>query len=170
MYIFKHLYSCLILFLQFYESMEYIQQTGLSRNVTWCTGAVVYISADYLWLTDWLTEQLTRWRRILLVKLLIPQPVQKFPTYCGTTRFMTVFTAVHHLAVPWFRLIPAAPAYFSKVHFSIALPSAPSLTSDFFPASLLHQKPVPHMCRISCLCCQGFDHLNYIWRESCSVA
>lgn len=92
--------------------------------------------------TDWPTNQLTKWRSILLVKLLIPQPIQIFPTYCGTTRFMTVFTAVHHLAIPSFGLIQAASACFCAVHFSTTLLSTPSLTIGFFPSGLLHQKPV----------------------------
>jgi hypothetical protein len=61
---------------------------------------------------------------------------------------MTVITAVHHLAVPWFRLIQAAPAYFSKVHFSTALRSTPGLTSAFFPSALLYAFPLSPVCAV----------------------
>lgn len=45
----------------------------------------------------------------------------------------------------------------------------------FLSSGLLHQKPVcispvPPICHIPCLCCQEFDNMNYIWKESCSVA
>jgi len=45
---------------------------------------------------NWQTDS---WRIVLLVKLIVTQPVKKFPTFYVTRRFMTVFTSVHLFSV-----------------------------------------------------------------------
>ena len=52
--------------------------------------------AFVLWLAEVLKERtdlgLTARSRVLLEKLTVPQLVKKFPAFCGTKRFITVFT------------------------------------------------------------------------------
>lgn len=42
------------------------------------------------WSVTWLTNKLTQWNWVLLEKLLVLQLVKRFPTYCGTWRFIVV--------------------------------------------------------------------------------
>jgi hypothetical protein len=39
---------------------------------------------------------MTPWSRVLLEKLIVAQPVKKFPAFYGIRRFITVFTRDHH--------------------------------------------------------------------------
>jgi hypothetical protein len=41
------------------------------------------------------------WSRVLLEKLPGFQLVKKFPTFCGTRRFITSFTSARHLSLSW---------------------------------------------------------------------
>jgi hypothetical protein len=47
-------------------------------------------------ITDWLTDWLTPCSRVFVEKLIVTQPVKKFPTFYGTWRFIAEFTRVHH--------------------------------------------------------------------------
>jgi hypothetical protein len=44
-------------------------------------------------------DYLTPWRRVLLGKLKGSQPVEKFPAFYGTRRFITAFTTVRHMSL-----------------------------------------------------------------------
>ena len=44
---------------------------------------------------------LTPWSRVLLEKLTVSQPAEKFPTFYGTRRFITAFTSTRHLSLSW---------------------------------------------------------------------
>ena len=77
---------------------------------------------------------LTMWSRILLEKLTVPQLVKKFSSaFHGTWRFITVFTAARHLSPSGVKLNQSTPSrVLFKSHFSVTLPSTPSLPSDLF--------------------------------------
>jgi hypothetical protein len=47
------------------------------------------------------THSLTPHSTVLLEKLTSLQPVNKFPTFYGTRRFITAFTSVRHLSLSW---------------------------------------------------------------------
>ena len=42
---------------------------------------------------------LAPWSRVLLEKLTVPQPGNKFPSFYGTRRFITAFTSARHLSL-----------------------------------------------------------------------
>jgi hypothetical protein len=48
-----------------------------------------------------LFKVLTPWSRVLLEKLTGFQPVNKFPVFYGTRRFITAFTSARHLSLSW---------------------------------------------------------------------
>jgi hypothetical protein len=48
---------------------------------------------------DMLTYLLTPWSRVLLEKIISLQPVNKFPAFYGTRRFITTFTSACHLSL-----------------------------------------------------------------------
>ena len=50
----------------------------------------VFLTLDYL---------LIPWNGVLLEKLTGSQLFKKFPTFCGTRRFITAFPSAHHLSL-----------------------------------------------------------------------
>jgi len=44
---------------------------------------------------------LTPWSRVVPQKPTGPQSVKKFPTFCGSGRFMTTFRSARHLSLSW---------------------------------------------------------------------
>jgi hypothetical protein len=58
-----------------------------------------------------LTYLLNPWSRILLEKLIVSQPVKKFPLFYGTRRFIAVFASVRHLSPSWARSIQFMPSH-----------------------------------------------------------
>jgi hypothetical protein len=51
----------------------------------------------------WLVYELTLWSNDVFEKLTVAQPVKKFPTFYGTTRFIIVFTKNRYWTVSWAR-------------------------------------------------------------------
>jgi len=43
------------------------------------------------------------WSRVLVEKLTATHFVNRFPSFCGTRIFITVFTTAHHLSLSWAR-------------------------------------------------------------------
>ena len=88
---------------------------------------------------------------VLIEKLTGPQPVKKFPTFCGTKRFITTFTSAQHLSRSWASSIqPITPTFqFLKIQLDTILPSTPG--SPKKPLSLRsprqnpgYTSPLPH--------------------------
>jgi hypothetical protein len=51
----------------------------------------------------------TAWSRVLLEKLTGSQLIKKFPAFCRTRRFITLFTSAWNLSLSWARLIQSTP-------------------------------------------------------------
>ena len=47
----------------------------------------------------------------LLKKLTVSQLFKKFPSYYKTRKFITAFTSVHHLSIPWAKSIQSIPPH-----------------------------------------------------------
>jgi len=132
-------------------------------------GATATLNSDGWSVKNWLSVAgkiiwLTSWSRVLLEKLMCPQPVKKFPTSCRTWRFITAFTNIHHLS----QISPlhASPSYFLKIHLYIILPSVSGSSNWFFPL-LLPTKTLyaPLLCPIHATCLAYLiflDHPNNI--------
>jgi hypothetical protein len=59
--------------------------------------------------------------------------VEKFPTFYGTRRFITVFTGARHLSLSSTRLIQSTPSHvYRKIHFNIAYHPRRGLPSGLF--------------------------------------
>ena len=72
---------------------------------------------------------LTPWSRGLSEKLAVSQLVRKFTTFCGTRRFITVFTRARPCPEPD-QSCPCHPSHFSNIHSNIIFPSRPG-TSEW---------------------------------------
>jgi len=105
-----------------------------------------YYLFTYL-LTYLFTYLRTLWRRVLLEKPTGFQLVKKFPTFCGTRKFITAFTSTRHLSLSWGSSIlsipPHPPSWRSILilfsHLRLVLPSG------FFPSGFLIQKRYIHL-------------------------
>jgi hypothetical protein len=49
------------------------------------------------------------WNRVLCEKLIVMQVHSKFPAFCGTWKFITMYTTSSHLSLSWARLIQPPP-------------------------------------------------------------
>jgi hypothetical protein len=76
--------------------------------------------------------------RVLLDKLMVPQPVTKFPTRRSTLRFIAVSPTARHLSLSQIDPFHALPSYF--IHFNIILPCTPTSYKWYFPLTFAHQK------------------------------
>jgi len=56
----------------------------------------IYVPVEITYL---LTYLLTPWNRVLLEKLTGSQPVNKFPAFYQTQKFITTFTSARHLSL-----------------------------------------------------------------------
>jgi hypothetical protein len=70
---------------------------------------VIYFRFKLLLLTYLLTYLLTQWCRVLLEKLIVFQPVKKFPELYGSRKFTTTITSVQHLSLFWASLFESMP-------------------------------------------------------------
>jgi hypothetical protein len=60
-------------------------------------------------LTYLLTYSLTPWNRVHSEKLIVCQPVKKFPAFYVTRKFITALTSFRHLSPSWARSIQFRP-------------------------------------------------------------
>jgi len=95
------------------------------------------------------------WYRALLEKLTCFQPVNKFPTFYGTRRFITPFKSACHLSVSWASSIHST-SHFLKIHLNIILPSTPG-SPKWSVIRFPHQNP---------LYASPFPHARYMPRPS----
>jgi hypothetical protein len=54
---------------------------------------------------------LTPWGKVLLEKPPVVQLLKYFPTFCGTRRFITMFTRARHWSLSWARWIQSTPPH-----------------------------------------------------------
>ena len=81
--------------------------------------------------------------KVLLEKLTGSQLVNKFPTFCGTRKFITAFTSARHLSVSWARSIQSMPPHHTywwdnlilSCHLCLGLPCC--LFPSGFPTNTL---------------------------------
>jgi len=92
----------------------------------------------------------TPWNRVLLEKLIVSQPVKKFPAFYGTRRFIIAFTSAPHLSLSWVWSIQSSsphPTYWRSTlmlfsHLTLGLPSG-LFPSGFPPKPCInHSKPL----------------------------
>jgi hypothetical protein len=80
----------------------------------------------------------TKWRRVVLKKLIVPQPVKKFST--------TMFTATRKLSRPWVRwILLASSSFLRSIHISRLFPCL-SGTAWILPTKSCILFLVPHTC------------------------
>ena len=60
-----------------------------------------FIVTNFSFIGHLLTYLLTSWSRVPLEKLTGSQLVKKFPTFYGTSTFITAFTSARHLSLSW---------------------------------------------------------------------
>ena len=98
---------------------------------------------------------LTPWSRVLFEKLTGLQLAKKFPTFCGTQRFIVTFTSALHLPLSWassIQSIPPHPTSWRSIlilssHLHLGLPSG--LCPLGFPTKTLYM-PLPSPIRATC--------------------
>jgi hypothetical protein len=96
---------------------------------------------------------LTPWRRVLLGKLIVTHIVKKFRAFCGSRRFIKVFTIFRHRSLSWARCIQSKPFHSvsSKpvlILSSLPLVSLPSclFTSDCTTKMFIFISPLHATC------------------------
>ena len=98
-----------------------------------------------------LTNLLTPWCSVLLVKLTVLQLVKKFPAFHGTRRFITALTSVRHLSLSWASPIQSISSWRSililSTHLRLGLPSG--LLPSGFPSKTLYI-PLSSLIRSTC--------------------
>jgi hypothetical protein len=127
---FRHTLHCLRNTVLHNSMHSYINLWYLYNGFSSLTG---YIT---VWVTDWLTAGLTLWRRVLLGRLVLPQPVQKFPVFYGNRKFIISCTKARQLSLYRARSIQSKlfqPIYLRSIlmlssHVRLGLPS------DLFPS------------------------------------
>jgi len=85
-------------------------------------------------------------------KLLVTRLAKKFWTFCGTQRFLTVFTQVFNWSLSWARFIQSISSYpislrsflMLSSHLCLGLPTC--LFPSGFPTKILCTSHLSHMC------------------------
>jgi hypothetical protein len=81
-------------------------------------------------MTNWITNLLTPWNRVLLEKLIVTQLVKKFTAFYKTRRFITVFLGPYPEPD---EPSPHLPTLFSRIRSNIILPSTPTSSEWSLP-------------------------------------
>ena len=73
--------------------------------------------------TDVIVKQATPRGTVLLERLIVPQPVLKFPRFRDPSQFITVLTKARHWTVFWARLIQSHkhPSFLLKMYVDVLL-------------------------------------------------
>jgi hypothetical protein len=77
-----------------------------------------------VWITYIYSYNFTPWSRVL-EKLIIPELLNIFPTFCGIWRFITVFTRACNFSLFLARPVQSTFLFYFLIHFNIMLPSMP---------------------------------------------
>jgi len=102
-----------------------------------------------------LTHSLTLWSRVLLEKLTGSKLVKKFPTFCGSRRFITAFTNACHLSLYWVSSIQSRPLHptswrsIAILSSHLCLGLANGLFPSGYPTKTLYRpllSPIPATC------------------------
>ena len=93
----------------------------------------------------------TQWSRVLLEQLTDCLIVKRFPTFCGTRKFIVVFTSARYLSLSWAISVQSMPPYPTSWRPILILSSHPTLglpsglvPSDFPTKSLYTPLVSPH--------------------------
>jgi hypothetical protein len=78
------------------------------------------------------------WSWALLEKLPTVQLLKNFPEFCGTQRFITMFTRALHWSLSWARLIQSIPSHpiSLKIYINIVQHLCLGLPNGLFPSGL----------------------------------
>jgi hypothetical protein len=87
---------------------------------------------------------LTTWSRVLLEKLIFSRKANKFPKFCGTPRFITVFTTTHHLPLSWDTLTLSTLPILFNIVLPSTLRSSKSYHHSGLPTKTLYAFTLPH--------------------------
>ena len=146
----RYLLQLLLFIWWFWLSPGLVQWVGMVLGrVIWFTQPQANREYDQSKDVTALTYSLTPWSRVLFEKLTGSQLVKKFPTFCGTQRFITTFTTPHRLPLSWARSIQSMhphPISWRSIlilssHLSLGLPSG--LFPSGFPTKTLYAPPSP---------------------------
>jgi hypothetical protein len=123
---------------------------GFNSSFVWTSWTVSGVSI----LTDWLTHQLNLWSWAPLERPPVVQPLDSFPAFHGTWRFITAYTRALQFYLSWARPIQSKPPNPSSMrsilmlstHLHLHLPS--SLFPSGFPTNNLHTLLFSPICAI----------------------
>jgi hypothetical protein len=79
----------------------------------------------------------TQWRRVVLEKLMVPQPVNKLTACDRTRKFTTMFSATRKLPLSWARWILLASYFLRSIHIPCIV-SMPSNNCLNFPHEIFY--------------------------------
>jgi hypothetical protein len=92
---------------------------------------------DSIWTEMETSQVIVYWhvyKIFVLVKLIVVQPIKKFPAFDTTRIFITVFTWARKWSLSWARWIqPTITPCFFKIHSNIILPSKPRSSKRSLP-------------------------------------
>jgi hypothetical protein len=92
----------------FHENLERQSWTIFWMEI-WSVSWLIHTSCFYGYLLTYLLIYLQSWA--LLEKVSIMQPLENFPAFYGTRRFITVFTRAFHWSLSWARSIQSIPSH-----------------------------------------------------------
>jgi hypothetical protein len=141
----------------------------LNRHIIFCK--IIFFVSEILHNSSWswhlwleVTNEPTLWR-FLLEKLKVTQLINKFLTFYGTHKLITVFARVCHWSLSWGKFLP----YFLKIHSHIfQFISRSSKWSCsllvLWPKFCVRFSSQPCVCYMSCPSHPPWlDHSNKIW-------